>query len=163
MLLLLLPVGESSSITKWFRLYYKTPAIRMFIQPDFVLGRPGSPYPSVLMRGAKCMQAGGAAAQRHPRATVPQSALAFAGFRTDVSLCLGVLRGLQASCQARATRRRVSMRGMGQIRVVACDVVLENTTAAGSRTALWSGCSHALGRFLVTGLIQMNKQTRSSH
>lgn len=63
MLLLLLPVGESSSITKWFRLYYKTPAIRMFIQPDFVLGRPGSPYPSVLMRGAKCMQAGGAAAQ----------------------------------------------------------------------------------------------------
>lgn len=63
MLSLLSPVGESSSNTKWFRLYYKTPAIRMFTQPDFMLGWSGSSCPSVLMHSARRMQAGGAAAQ----------------------------------------------------------------------------------------------------
>lgn len=169
-------MGESSSSTKWFRLYYKTPAIRMFIQPDFVLGWLSSLGPSVLLHDTQCTQAGGAAAQTgHPRATVPltlgcggrvtkpQSALGSAEFRTDLSLCPHGLRALQASCQARATRHCVSMRGMGQIHVTACNVMLENTIAAGSRTALWSGCSHVSRGFLVTSLIQMNKQTSSSH
>lgn len=87
MLLLLSPVGESSSITKWFWLYYKPPAIRLFIQPDFVLGCPGSLCPSVVMHGVRCMQVGGADT-RQPlspltpgcggQATKPQSAFASA-------------------------------------------------------------------------------------
>lgn len=51
-------------ITKWFLLYYKTPAIRMFIQPDFVLGWLGSLCPSALIHDAMCTCAGGAAAQK---------------------------------------------------------------------------------------------------
>lgn len=112
---------------------------------------------------------------RYCRATVPlmlgcggwtaklQPVLVSAGVRTAVALRLCLLRALQAPCQAGAPRQRVSVRGMGQIRVTACVIVAENTMAAGSSTALWSGCSQAWGRFLVTSFIQMTKQTSSSH
>lgn len=88
---------------------------------------------------------------RHSRATVPlmlgcgaltaklQPVLVSAGVRTAVVLRLCLLRALQAPCQAGAPRQHVSVRGMGQIRVTACVVVAENTMAAGSSTALWSG------------------------
>lgn len=121
----------------------------MFIQPDFVVLVPPS-------SDTQCKVHTGWGTDT-PRATAsfccgglttkPQSVLAPAGLRTGLSLCLHFLGALQGS----------GVRGMGQIRVMPCDMVLMNTSALCSGTALCSGCSPAWG-FPVTALTQTNKQ-----
>jgi len=69
-LFLLSPVGGPGSITKWFRHYCVTPAIRMFIQPDVVLRWPGSLCRSVLMPVRGAGRLGCSCPCGHSRATV---------------------------------------------------------------------------------------------